>query len=108
MNPKKAQGQLKPCIHYIPTGVILQEAEVMADGAEEYGRYNWRVQHIEATTYIDAIFRHLDAWASGEDICPKSRKSHMAHIRANAGILLDALNHDVLIDDRLLTEVKSK
>ena len=108
MNPKKAQGQLKPCIHYIPASAILEEAEVMELGARKYGRYNWRSQHVDATTYYNAIFRHLAAWVEGEDIDPESGKSHLAHIRASAGILLDALKRGELIDDRLLTEVKSK
>lgn len=108
MNPKKLEGQKKPCAHFVPLEVILEEAKVMQSGAEEYGRFNWRLQNVDASTYISAIFRHYVAWAGGENLDSKSGISHLAHIRASCAILFDAQRRGELIDDRLKAEVKSK
>jgi len=106
MNPKKIFGDAKPCVHFIPLEIILEEALVMKEGGSEYGRFNWRVQRIDASTYVDAIFRHFIAWAGGEDIDPKSGRSHLAHIRANCGIVWDAQQRGCMNDDRLCQEAK--
>ncbi len=107
MNPKKLEGQKKPCVHFIPLEVILEEAEVMRWGAKKYGRFNWRKQPVDASTYISAIFRHYVAWAGGEDTDPEMGTSHLACIRACCAILFDAQRRGELIDDRLKAEVSS-
>lgn len=64
------------------------------------GSFNWNDTPIRASTYYDAIFRHLAEWYTGRDADPESRVSPLAHIRASCGILLDAAANGNLIDDR--------
>ena len=99
-NPKEKFGAAKPSIQFIPPIAIIEEAMVMAAGAAEYGPFNWNETPIEAATYYSAMFRHLAAWFSGEDIDPKSGFPHLAAIRASAGILIDAQATGNLIDNR--------
>lgn len=99
-DPKEKFGIAKPSIQYVPPTAVLQEAVVMALGAKKYGPFNWREGSVNASTYYSAAFRHLAAWFDGEDIDPESGAHHLAHVRASMGILLDALAHGTLIDDR--------
>lgn len=106
MNPKKKYGDQKPRLSFMPTSILLQVARVFELGAGKYGLKNWRRQAVDASTYHDAIFRHLTAWfEGGEDIDDESGQSHLAHIIACAMILMDAKNLGMLVDDRGKTEV---
>jgi Cu2+-containing amine oxidase len=105
-NPKEAFGKLKPQMHTLPTKPLLMVAEVMLSGAEKYGLRNWRNQPINASTYFDAIHRHLNEWF--EDLIDLDKESlchHLAHIAANCLITLDAMEHGTLVDDRDRSEV---
>ncbi len=105
-NPKKVHGDLKPGIHFLPMGTLDQVCEVMKGGpgkggAGQYGLRNWRKQPIRASTYYDAMWRHLRDWYENrEDRDPKSEQSHLAHIIANAMLVLDSIEHGTLVDDR--------
>ncbi len=99
-NPKKRVGDLKPGISCIPPVAIIEEGLVMADGAERYGPFNWNDEPIDAETYYNAIWRHLAAWYTGQNHCPKSGYLHLAHIRASCGLLIDAAKMGTLIDNR--------
>jgi len=99
-NPKKRFGITKVPMHLIPPVAAIEEAAVMGLGAKKYGAYNWLENHVDASTYIAAIERHLKTWQTGEDVDPESGCSHLAHVRACCGILLDALYSGSLVDDR--------
>ena len=99
-NPKDRIGKTKPPLHLIPSGAMIQEAQVMKLGAAKYGPYNWRDESVSATVYVSAMQRHMLAWLDGEDLDPESGASHLAHARACAGILLDAESVGNLVDDR--------
>ena len=99
-NPKKAFGDLKERVSFIPPRIMLGLARVMALGAAKYGAFNWRKEPIDATTYYDAMHRHLAAWYSGEEADPESKVSHLYHVMACATILLDSTEQGVLIDNR--------
>ena len=75
-------------------------ARVLEGGAAKYGVFNWRERSIAIQTYIGAIMRHTAAIRRGEDIDTESGLPHMAHIMATAAIVLDATEHQTLIDDR--------
>lgn len=100
MNPKEIPGSQKDQLWLIPPEADRQEAKVLLLGAAKYGPWNWREDGIKASTYISAVKRHLAAWAEGEDTDPESGVSHLAHIRANVSIVLDAIKHGKMIDDR--------
>ncbi len=99
-NPKDATGSSKTPFHLVPESATAQEAEAMRLGASKYGAYNWRSKAVKASVYVSALRRHLAAWFDREDNDPESGLSHLAHARANLGILLDAEHCGQLIDDR--------
>ncbi len=103
LDPKGDAGKLKPQLHLIPTVMMESAAKVFDLGAKKYGAWNFIENKVCATTYISAIMRHLNAWRDGEDLDPESRTSHLGHIIANCGILLDADKHGTLVDDRAKT-----
>lgn len=105
-NPKKAYGDLKPSIHFVPLSSIMDIAEVMKLGATKYGIKNWREQPILASTYYSAMFRHMHSWFENlEDTDPESGKHHLAHAVCCALIIMDGLAKGKLIDDRAAQEV---
>lgn len=99
-NPKRIHGISKPSPQYIPPIAIIEEAAVMALGAEKYGAFNWQDNPVDATTYYSAAMRHLMSWFAGEDNDRESGASHLAHVRACMGILIDAAATGQLVDDR--------
>lgn len=99
-NPKKRFGNAKPPMHLIPPVAAIEEAVVMGLGAAKYGAYNWLENHVDASTYIAAIERHLKSWQTGEDRDPESGASHLAHIRCCCAILMDSQAAGILVDDR--------
>lgn len=99
-NPKKIFGVRKPSPQFIPPIAIIEEAAVMAMGSAKYGPFNWNKDPVDATTYYSAAMRHLMSWFAGENIDPESGASHLAHVRACMGIIIDAQASGTLIDDR--------
>lgn len=99
-DPKGAAGALKAPMHLLPPDALLETAKVMGFGAANYGAWNFIGANVCAHTYIAAIGRHWAAYARGEDIDPGSGLSHMAHIAANAFIVLTATQQGTLNDDR--------
>jgi len=90
----------------LPATALIETAWVHGLGAEKYGRYNWRQNKVNASTYVSAIMRHLMAWQQGEDIDPESGRSHLAHIAAGCNILMDAKSCKNLIDDRPIKYIR--
>jgi Domain of unknown function (DUF5664)/Domain of unknown function (DUF4406) len=99
-NPKDALGKLKPSLHLIPPVANVIESVVMALGAKKYGAFNWRGKTVAASVYVSAALRHLAAYMDGENGDAESGVSHLAHVRACMGILLDAEAQGMLVDDR--------
>lgn len=99
-DPKGAAGALKTPLSLIPPFAMEQTAWVHKLGAEKYGPFNWRETGVCASTYVNAIMRHLNAWRDGEDLDPESGISHLAHVACSCNILLDADHCGTLQDDR--------
>lgn len=99
-NPKDAIGVTKVPYHLIPQTALAHEAMAFLDGATKYGKYNWRVSGVRASIYIDAMLRHIADFLNGEDIAADSKVDHLAHVRACAGIIIDARECGMLTDDR--------
>lgn len=68
---------------------LEEVVDVLELGAAKYGSYNWKTG-ISVNRYLNALFRHLTAYASGEQTDAESGKSHMAHIICNAMFILYA------------------
>lgn len=99
-NPKDAQARAKVPIGLVPPALVIGAAEALADGARKYGAYNWRDISIRFSVYIEAFERHTLALKDGEDLAQDSLLHHVKHLAANCAIVLDALGHGNLIDDR--------
>jgi hypothetical protein len=99
-DPKGAAGALKTPLSLIPPFAMEQTAWVHKLGAEKYGPFNWRETGVCASTYVNAIMRHLNAWRDGENLDPESGISHLAHVACSCNILLDADHCGTLQDDR--------
>ena len=101
VNPKTAAGAAKPALFsVIPTAALLHLGEVMKLGADKYGPFNWRETPVPAETYVDAMGRHMLSWQDGENLDPESKKSHLAHVMACCAIIIDAMENDMLDDNR--------
>lgn len=99
-NPKTIYGAQKPSLGLIPLAALEAAAGAHQLGAGKYGAWNWRKSEVTASVYIHAILRHIKAWQEVGDIDEESGVSHLGHIIACCGILLDAERHGKLIDDR--------
>ena len=99
-NPKTIYGERKSPLGLIPLRALQAAAGAHALGAAKYGPWNWREHSVAASVYVNAILRHLKAWQEEEDDDPESGVSHLGHIMACCGILLDAQAQGKLVDDR--------
>jgi hypothetical protein len=99
-DPKGAAGAVKVPLGLVPPYAMEQTAWVHKLGADKYGPWNWRETGVCASTYVNAILRHLNAWRDGEDLDPESGITHLAHIACSANILMDAEVCGKLQDDR--------
>ena len=99
-NPKDIIGETKVPLWLIPPASSIYEALALGNGAKKYGPFNWREMMIQYSVYHSAIRRHLDAFLDGEDFAADSGLHHLAHAKAGLGIVIDALENGMLIDDR--------
>lgn len=99
-NPKDAIGSDKLPLHLWPETATATGCLGLLEGALKYGRDNWRETGVRATIYIDALRRHVNAWAEGENNDPDSGMPHLAHALACLAIIVDAQAAGKLRDDR--------
>jgi hypothetical protein len=99
-NPKNRAAKNKPKTSAVPPIAIMALGAAMQNGADKYGKFNWRGTEVTASVFYDAIMRHLQAWYSGENFALDSNIHHLAHIMAGCAIILDASHNNVFVDDR--------
>jgi hypothetical protein len=100
VDPKAAFGSAKPGTRAIPMTAMYLLGQVMQQGSEKYGLMNWRNTRVLASTYKEAISRHIDTWWDGEDITRDTKVKNLAAVMASCAILLDAEIQGTLDDDR--------
>lgn len=71
----------------LPSKELAQVVEVLDKGAKKYGVDNWK-KCDDTTRYIDALFRHLEAYRQGEMLDKEDNLHHLAHLVCNALFLL--------------------
>lgn len=109
VNPKEIAGSKKPATWSVmPRWIVLLVGRVMQVGAAKYGAFNYRESRITASTYQDALERHLQLWFDGEDNDPETGVSHLASAIAGCALLLDAQATGKLADDRQKTGLARK
>lgn len=99
-NPKDQVAISKLPFHLVPNSLMMYAAVGFAEGAYKYGSYNWRPGGARASVYVSALHRHLAKWWNGEDTDRSTRVHHLASAVSCLGIIIDALEHGCLIDDR--------
>ncbi len=100
INPKDKIGSLSVDFTLCPQSAYIEWALGHMDGATKYGPYNWRVEPIQARTYIAAAIRHLTDFLEDEQKAPDSGVHHLGHAMSCCAILIDAEACGTLIDDR--------
>lgn len=71
----------------IPPETTRALAQVLTFGAQKYAPNNWQLVENGKDRYLDALFRHLDAYRSGEALDPESGLSHLSHALTNVAFL---------------------
>ncbi len=99
-DPKGIAGLAKPQLQLVPPVINTAMAAALKIGADKYGPWNWRTNKVEIMTYLGAMRRHIDAVLEGEDLDPESGAHHLGHVAAGCAIVLDALAHGTLVDNR--------
>tara|TARA_R110002051_G_scaffold99005_2_gene169367 strand:- start:1234 stop:1614 length:381 start_codon:yes stop_codon:yes gene_type:complete len=99
-NPKEIAGSKKASLSCIPPYALIELGRVHEIGASKYGRFNWCDAGVTASTYYDAIQRHILAWYSGEETDDEDKMSHLSHIMACCAVLLDSQKLGIMNDDR--------
>ena len=89
----------KPPLGLIPRQALEAEAQVMAFGADKYGRDNWR-GGMDWSRLTDAALRHITAFVDGEDVDSETGISHLAHARCCLAFLLAYSELGLGRDDR--------
>lgn len=64
----------------------LELVRVLEYGARKYGAFNW--EKVDFNRYLDAIYRHLESFRMGVEIDEESGLHTLAHVVANAHIML--------------------
>ena len=72
----------------LPMSLLRPVVEVFTDGAKKYTDNGWQNTPNARERYFDALMRHLDDWGSGRHRDSNSGSLTMAHVAANALILL--------------------
>jgi len=72
----------------IPPFALKELAKVLTYGAKKYKPNNWR-KIDNPDRYIDALYRHLEAWRAGEEIDKESGLLHLSHALTNIVFLLE-------------------
>lgn len=89
----------KPRLELISEVAELGQAMVLTDGAKVYSTDNWRLG-LEWRRCIGAARRHLNAFARGEDLDPKSGLPHIDHAACEIMFLSEFQKLGTGTDDR--------
>lgn len=99
-NPKDRAATSRLDLTLFPDTAVCYGALGMTEGDSKYGGYNYRVGGVLASVYYAAARRHLAKWFNGEWHDKKTRVPHLASALACVAILIDAVECNVLRDDR--------
>lgn len=99
-NPKDLLGVGKPPMSTVSQLVLMEVGVAMLEGAEKYGRHNYRAVGVRSSVYYDAAMRHLNAWWEGQDTDPQSGMHHVTKAITSLVVLRDAMLMGMVTDDR--------
>ena len=84
--PKYDEGKLRYSL--IPPIILKGLAEVLTFGAEKYAPNSWQTVENGDVRYLDALYRHLEAFRGGETFDKESQLHHLKHAACNIAFLL--------------------
>ncbi len=103
INPKDKQSETRVPLWLVPEVAIAHMADGFKHGLDanpDRTSFNWRETPVKISVYLSAAKRHIAAVCDGEDIDPASDVPHLALAMDSLAIILEAKEHDSLIDDR--------
>ena len=71
----------------IPPETLSALAEVLTFGARKYTIDGWKYVPDAKRRYMNALFRHLEAFRAGETHDPESGLHHLSHVLTNVAFL---------------------
>ncbi|QIH04973.1 hypothetical protein [Dasineura jujubifolia toursvirus 2a] len=72
----------------VPPSAIKSLAEVLTKGLDKYPPNNWKYCE-NPDRYIASMYRHIEAWRSGEIYDKETGLSHLKHVLANVSFLIE-------------------
>ena len=78
MNGGTKYDENKVRFELLPQASLQEIAKVLTFGAQKYSDHNW-TKGIAYSRLLGAAFRHLGAWAVGQDKDKETGLSHLAH-----------------------------
>lgn len=104
-NPKDNAATSRLALSLFPQTAIAYGALAMTEGDCKYGGYNYRVAGVNASIYVDALFRHVFKWYNGEECDPITKVPHLGNAIACLAVMIDAIEKDkgrgiIFKDDR--------
>ena len=83
---KADSGKIRPTL--VPASLVMAVANVREYGCKKYhDPENWK--KVEPQRYLDALYRHLLAYLSGEKNDKESGLPHLWHMACNIAFLVD-------------------
>jgi len=90
----------------VPVKPLERIVEILTLGAKKYSDNNW-VKCPSLMRYYAAAQRHLNAWASGEDLDVESNKTHLAHAACCLMFMMEIQDINANADDRYKRKFKT-
>lgn len=102
---KNDQGKLE--WHLLPESALIEVLKVFQMGKNKYGDFNWKKSPgFEWTRLHNSLQRHRSAWLSGQDYDQESGLPELAHLAANALMLLTYHVEQLGVDNRPVVKPK--
>lgn len=89
--------------HLMPDEALEEVLKVFEYGAQKYGDFNWLFNgnEVQFTRLSDSLERHHKKFKRGQDLDEESNLKELAHLIANALMLLTYQLKGVGIDNRI-------
>lgn len=100
-NPKALAASSRVPAALMPATALAEMSLAFYEGVcRGYGPFSWREVGVAVSTYVNAMSRHMQKYANGQDRDPKTRVHELASVMACCAILIDCERCGNLEDDR--------
>jgi len=84
--------------HLLPFDALEDVIKILELGQVKYGKFNWK-KGFTRSRLVDATFRHLTSYVSGDRIDKESGCSHLAHAVCNLLFMISLEKTNKLEED---------